>query len=310
MKWLSRKRVSKVSSPTVSVPKPSVPPTVFSTINGVAALQIQVFDPSLKHFESAYRFGGLADNFSPETAKIWRTMQDLCTIKVIRSLVQSPVGESLVLRGSWLMREWFESSARAPHDVDFVCTASVTADELVRIVDPWLRNELASDPTLLADGLQTTTLWAYEVVQGRRFVVPWSAGDVNGVVQVDVTVDEEIFEPPQKSDLPSAGISVMAATKSQALAWKIFWLMTDAHPQGKDLYDAVLLAREVSLSPELERWLRNELEPEMGRPWDGTLMPTTTFRAEWKHFESEYPNLARATSEPLLRDELVALLNN
>jgi Nucleotidyl transferase AbiEii toxin, Type IV TA system len=294
----------------VSVPKPSVPPTVFPTINGAAALQIQVFDPSLKHFESAYRFGGLADNSSPETAKIWRRKQDLCTIKVIRSLVQSPVGESLVLRGSWLMREWFESSARAPHDVDFVCTASVTADELVRIVDPWLRNELASDPTLLADCLQTTTLWAYEVVQGRRFVVPWSAGDVNGVVQVDVTVDEEIFEPPQKSDLPSAGISVMAVTKSQALAWKIFWLMTDAHPQGKDLYDAVLLAREVSLSPELERWLRNKLEPEMGRPWDGTLMPATTFRAEWKHFESEYPNLARATSEPLLRDELVALLNN
>ena len=55
-----------------------------------------------------------------------------------------------------------------------------------------------------------------------------------------------------------------------ALAWKLLWLATDTYPQGKDLYDAVLLAEHTTVDQSLVRQL---MRPELGPEAD-------TFRAE------------------------------
>lgn len=39
-----------------------------------------------------------------------------------------------------------------------------------------------------------------------------------------------------------AGVLLPAAARELSLAWKPMWLVGDLYPQGKDLYDAVLLA--------------------------------------------------------------------
>lgn len=41
------------------------------------------------------------------------------------------------------------------------------------------------------------------------------------------------------------------ASDEESLAWKLLWLYSDIHPQGKDLYDAVLLAERTALQTSL-----------------------------------------------------------
>ena len=66
---------------------------------------------------------------------------------------------------------------------------------------------------------------------------------------------------------------VWAATASLSLLWKLQWLATDqanrGHVEGKDLYDAVLLAELASMefSPRLRRALRSRVpDPDVLRP--------------------------------------------
>lgn len=55
-------------------------------------------------------------------------------------------------------------------------------------------------------------------------------------------------------------VTVRAASPALSLAWKLFWLETDAYPQGKDLYDAILLAEETTVDWSLvTRLLAREL---------------------------------------------------
>src|SRR5439155_1284533 len=81
---------------------------------------------------------------------------------------------------------------------------------------------------------------------GRRWVDQRRAdGLPGGAVQVDVVFGEELTEPARRVSVPAADggcVSVRAAGPAQSLAWKLLWLTTDMYPQGKDLYDAVLLA--------------------------------------------------------------------
>ena len=49
--------------------------------------------------------------------------------------------------------------------------------------------------------------------------------------------------------LPGVAAPMLAAPAPLALAWKLLWLATDTYPQGKDLYDAVLLAENTTVGP-------------------------------------------------------------
>ncbi|PYC74957.1 hypothetical protein C7C45_03455 [Micromonospora arborensis] len=48
--------------------------------------------------------------------------------------------------------------------------------------------------------------------------------------------------------LPDVDKPVLAAPAPLALAWKLLWLATDRYPQGKDLYDAALLAEHTTVT--------------------------------------------------------------
>lgn len=92
-------------------------------------------------------------------------------------------------------------------------------------------------------------------------------------------------------------IALSAASPELSLAWKLLWLFTDAYPQGKDLYDAVMLAERYPLSqPLLDRMVAAVCE-ENGEYWRKGLFAGSFDDAfeenfvdiEWLTFAAEYP---------------------
>ena len=95
--------------------------------------------------------------------------------------------------------------------------------------------------------------------------------------QIDVAYDEPLPEPPELIAVPRGGglppTAVWAASPRLSLAWKVQWLALDQLRQGrsdgKDLYDAVLLAEldGMRLSPRLKHEIRSRLpERDILRP--------------------------------------------
>ena len=73
-----------------------------------------------------------------------------------------------------------------------------------------------------------------------------------------------------------------------SLAWKLLWLETDMHPQGKDLYDAALLAEQTHLSLSL---LKMVLQSGDWRPRGEELTADfpLLWEPDWENFKLEYP---------------------
>jgi hypothetical protein len=128
-----------------------------------------------------------------------------------------------------------------------------------------------------------------------------------GSVQADVVFGEEVPDPPVAVPVPAADggcVSTWAASAAQSLAWKLLWLDTDMHPQGKDLYDAVLLAERSRLSRELlERTFAAagqvglpETAGDMVRRWP----------VDWDNFVLESPWVAGTAAE--WRERLIEAL--
>ncbi|MFD4912956.1 hypothetical protein ACFWNR_07010 [Streptomyces virginiae] len=79
------------------------------------------------------------------------------------------------------------------------------------------------------------------------------------------------------------------------MAWKLMWPAGDMHPQGKDLYDAVLPAEDRVLPyPLLEEVFRlsGKWEGGGGRQIPPTLDVFEDFTGtDWASFALEYPGL-------------------
>jgi hypothetical protein len=92
-------------------------------------------------------------------------------------------------------------------------------------------------------------------------VFVWQAeGLPPGHVQMDFVFGERLWTLPQAVEIPllSGGSAlVQAASQELSLAWKLVWLETDMYPQGKDLYDATLLAQQTPLRLDI---LKSALE--------------------------------------------------
>lgn len=93
----------------------------------------------------------------------------------------------------------------------------------------------------------------------------------------------------------------MGATAELSLAWKLLWLATDMHPQGKDLYDAVLLAENTGLRYEVLRDVFRDasdgyFEARALHPWH-----ISTLSTEWRHFRDEYLGQPDSDSEYVRR---------
>ncbi|MEU7678077.1 nucleotidyl transferase AbiEii/AbiGii toxin family protein [Micromonospora taraxaci] len=270
-----------------------LPPTYRRLPADVPARQRRVFDPALKQYSEAYRAG------EPEfrvaaTGERWTTARRLAMQQVLAAIAAIPESRQLVLRGSVLMPAQVGDGAREPGDLDFVVVPqTITSDSdvaraLLDAVKAAIR--AAPDAGLQPDRISEAAIWTYERADGRRLVVPFSVtGAPDGHVQLDIVFGEQLPLPPERVMLPGVAESMLAAPAALALAWKLLWLATDSYPQGKDLYDAVLLAETTTVDLDLVRQL---LRPELGAEADDFSAETVlTWHPDWANFTDEYPHV-------------------
>jgi hypothetical protein len=264
---------------------------------GTRPQRAAVFEPSLLHYPNAYRHGDpqLAD---PEAVVAWRAARRCAMDHVLTVVAESPWRDHLVLRGSRLMRDWFGDAAREPGDLDWVVIpqglkkGDAMTREMVELII--LRSSQRAAPQglrFLEADVAMDEIWTYDRVPGCRIVFPWLIpGLPSGSVQFDLVFNEEIPDPPVEEDIATemgGSASVLAVTPAQSLAWKLMWLHGDIHPQGKDLYDATLLAEHVPLTADL---LRRTLATFKESGYLAlTLDVIRKWEPDWDNFKLEYP---------------------
>ncbi|MEU4215987.1 nucleotidyl transferase AbiEii/AbiGii toxin family protein [Actinoplanes sp. NPDC026623] len=271
---------------------PGFPPTYRPIPRGWEVEQRAAFDPALKQHRNAYTAG--EPHFTdPDLGQRWRGARRKAMRHLLTMLAASRWAGHLVLRGSAAMEAWVGASAREPGDLDFVITPrTVTSDSSEA-------GELfAGILTALTDvpgaGLRPgraaqSAIWTYERADGRRLVIPFEVpGLPDGTVQIDVVFGEHLPVAPEP--LTVLGVPVVAATAGLSLAWKLQWLATDGYPQGKDLYDAVLLAEHTTVDLDL---VRDLMRPELGDAADrftaATVLAWTD--VDWRNFTDAYPRV-------------------
>ncbi|MFD5410114.1 nucleotidyl transferase AbiEii/AbiGii toxin family protein [Streptomyces nojiriensis] len=267
-----------------------------------AGTEARVFDPALKHFADGYRITDAAVDDALRPA--WRAARRTALDVVARGVARSGWADSLVLRGSMLMAGWFGAAAREPHDLDFVVVPQDWAIEeprtgklLAAVAEAAERAADEQGGLVMAAGAAVSEdIWTYERVPGRRLVLPWSApGLPGGQVQLDFVFNERLPAAPEPADV--AGVRLRAATPELSLAWKLIWLATDMYPQGKDLYDAVLLAERCTAPYELVHTVFLE-SGEYFPPKAPSDTPLTleafaeVKRADWDTFRADYPGIS------------------
>ncbi len=270
--------------------------------------QHRVFDPALKHFDHAYRAGEPVFG-DPAEGERWSAAREAAMAHVLAVLAASPWAGNLVLRGSVAMRAWLGAAAREPGDLDFVVAPKTFAPDgpEARAMLAGLVAAVAADPGpgLRADQVVAEHIWTYERVPGRRLVFPFDVdGLPQGSVQVDLVFNEDLPDAPVTVEVPPLGTRLLAASPALSLAWKLQWLVTDMYPQGKDLYDAVLLAEHTSVPLDL---VRDLIRPELGDEADGfTWASLLDLDVDWENFRAERPSV-QGDAGPWLRRLVDAL---
>ncbi|MFF7126324.1 nucleotidyl transferase AbiEii/AbiGii toxin family protein [Streptomyces sp. NPDC016566] len=280
-------------------------PRTLTWVPGGGVTQRPVFEPALKQYQNAYRATDPVFT-DPARGEAWRTARRQALHLVLASISESEWAEALVLRGSMLMSMWFGQSARDPGDLDFVVVPAawrIDEERTARMLDGIAEAAEAREGAVRFSARKAVVedIWTYERVPGRRVVLPWSApGLPGGHVQLDFVFNERLPQAPEPVELPG-GATLLAATPGLSLAWKLMWLITDIHPQGKDLYDAVLLAERHPLSHELLQEVVRESgewpNPSLERPIPLAEVVQAAGHAEWQHFVTEYPQFAERGQE-------------
>ena len=194
-------------------------------------------------------------------------------------------------------------------DEDVVESGPPYLDLLERVAErpgaaPGVRLEAAA---ARVDGTWT---YAYDRTPGVRLLIPWHAdGLPPGAVRLDFARDERLPEPPVWTLVPrgdgGSPAAVRTASRELSLAWKLLWLHTDSRDggraQGKDLYDAVLLAEapDTALSPRL---LRAVFRDTAG-PVTDLLRPAAISRwdVDWAGLHERHPRVTGTAGEWLRR---------
>ncbi len=270
----------------------------------------RIFDPALKHLNDAIRLGDLQFK-DIEIGQRWQNTR----MEVIHSLLSivsnSPWQDNLVLRGSLLLKSWLGDAARNPGDIDWVIRPKnmniqdSSAKELFSgLIQMVLASPQMGTARIEVANIRVEDIWTYERANGRRIIFPWVApGLPRGEIQMDLVFNEELFCDPIATLIPlfdGDNILVLAVNKEISLAWKILWLITDSYPQGKDLYDAVLLAEQTVLPFELlyriiESSGEFDREHELAElfstieSFDRYIFEGNTL--DWDNFKLEYPQI-------------------
>ncbi len=256
-----------------------------------------VFDPALMHFTNGFRLLDPPD-LPADGQTVWLRARDDAMNHLLRLIVTLPAGANLVLRGSVPMRAWFGTQARVPRDIDWIvrpmdiAPASRWSEQLFTgLLAAIAARPEAGSAILAPESAAYDEIWTYERAEGRRLTVPWRTADgLRGSAQMDVVFREPLPEEPITCVIPVAGgqdLVVSCASRTTSLAWKLLWLATDICPQGKDLYDAVLLAESTKLPAGLVARVF-----AAARANCADLQQLTTKRMLWDEFIKEYPGLA------------------
>ena len=257
----------------------------------------EIFDPALSHYPRAFRHGDPIFE-TPELNQKWHESRNLVIDRLLSIINTSERRDNLVLRGSLLLKTWLGEQAREPGDIDWVFrpasvgpTDATVTEMFSRLVQKVTENPNIDGVTIDDKNIQLDDIWTYERAAGKRIVFPWAVeGLPPGEVQMDIVFHETLWSNPIQLDVPTSRgrrQSVWAVNQELSLAWKLLWLETDFHPQGKDLYDAALLAEQTGLSLSLLMkvleagdWRSNEtLKPDFPLRWE----------VDWENFKLEYP---------------------
>jgi hypothetical protein len=267
----------------------------------------QIFDPALRQFSHrAFRLGDPVFQ-DPEIAQRWFEARQQVIEYLLRSIEGSRWQKHLVLRGSLLLKVFLGDIAREPNDIDWVLRpriipenqlATQLFDDLIQMVKKYPQ---VSNISIDGAKVATDEIWTYDRSNGRRILFPWQAeGLPGGTLQMDVAFGEKLFVEPELTPIPTTrgeDIMIWSASKELSLAWKLRWLEADSFPQGKDLYDATLLAEKTYLPFDLLRSVMMSCEDWMymkkyapdfswksGYPWQLRVEDI-----EWENFKLEYP---------------------
>ncbi|MBB5119279.1 nucleotidyl transferase AbiEii/AbiGii toxin family protein [Streptomyces eurocidicus] len=287
-------------------------PRTLLPVPGEGVVQHPVYDPAANHHAMGMRLSE-PEFADPATGGAWYAARRRALGLTLAAVAGSAWAEHLVLRGSVLLKAWFGDAAREPGDLDFVVVPATwelgdprtdaMLEEIARAAEERSR-EAGSPVRIDAAAAVSDEIWTYDRVPGRRLVLPWTAvedGVPPGTVQLDFVFNEDLPAPPERTEvLP--GVAMPAASAGLSLVWKLLWLVTDMHPEAKDLYDAVLLAEHVRVPYALlERVLT-----EAGETADlGSVLHQAT-EADWDEFAKDHPEFA-VDAESLLTRLIVAL---
>ncbi|WP_030018814.1 nucleotidyl transferase AbiEii/AbiGii toxin family protein [Streptomyces monomycini] len=296
-------------------------PATLLPVQGDGVVQPPVFDPSVRHYSRAMRLGDphFAD---AATGDRWYAARRHALHHALTAVARSPWADHLVLRGSVLLKAWFGAEAREPGDLDFVVvppTWNQGDGRTPRMLDDITRTaeelSLRGGPVRLdASGASGDEIWTYDRVPGQRLVIPWTAHDDGvppGTVQLDFVFNEELPAPAALTEVPGPDgtepVRIGAATPALSLAWKILWLVTDRYPEGKDLYDAVLLAESAELPFDLLRTVFRDVEGGYHDRYPVLLENLAWTEQDWDEFRKDHPQ-HDALAEHAYVDRLVTAL--
>ncbi|MEU8775581.1 nucleotidyl transferase AbiEii/AbiGii toxin family protein [Streptomyces sp. NPDC048606] len=284
-------------------------PLTLRPVREEGVVQRPIFDPALKQHSNAYRAADprFAD---AEVGAAWLAARRTALDLVLTAIAESEWADHLVLRGSVLLKGWLGDDAREPGDLDFVVVPEdwrIEEERTTSMLDGIAHAAQRSSAPRTCDTTPvrfdaadavSEDIWTYERVPGRRLVLPWTADGVpGGVVQLDFVFNERLPLAHEPFPLP-AGATLNAVTPELSLAWKVMWLVTDRHPQGKDLYDAVLLAESCRLRYEVLRDAFLAAEPHYAlHPVRPATISALVADVEWDHFVKEYPDVLGTEAE-------------
>ncbi len=270
--------------------------------------------PALRQSRDASRPGD--PQFSDEdTRRRYADVRRQATDAVLRRIAESPWGDTLILRGSRMLRAWLGDAAREPGDLDWVAdsrsplaAARRAERSLQELIAAVVESPGPVGIQFLANEVTTEDIWAYDRAPGARVMFPWRAdGLPRGAVQVDIVLGEVLAEPARRVAIRAADggcVSVLAASPAQSLAWKLLWLETGMDWEGKDLYDAVLLAERFSLPPAI---LDQTFADGREDPPTGPAFVSEQWSVGWDRFQAQHPHVVGNVNEWLdrLRSALV-----
>jgi len=275
-----------------------------------------VFEPALRQYDACR--AGEPQFRDAQREQAWYAARNEVLLHITRTIARSSLREKLMLRGSMLLAAWFPEVARRRGDLDWVVLPrSVTMEsergrQLLDSCSRLLRGTVGDRIMIRDTPFVQDEIWTYETSPGVRLIVPWDhQGGLEGTVQLDFVLGEDLPVEPEVLEFAKLEVagdgqkqreershaltgdaepdSLLAASRQLSLAWKLVWLTTDRYPQGKDLYDAVLLAEAAPVDIELTlatfppdmRLTHVDLNEREVMDWD----------VHWADFQKEYPRI-------------------